>query len=103
MGSCQRISSWLGGSEENEPRFFRLKNLALSSTANQKFRNSTNHQSPRQLKYRHKCCKKQDSILMKNCVFSDAILPFCVPKMKLSTLKTKVDLTSPFMASQLSE
>ena len=41
--------------------------------------------------------QKQDSILKKrNCVFSDAILPFCVPKMKLSTLKTKVDLTSPF-------
>jgi len=84
--SCQRISSWLGGSEENEPRFFRLKNLpALSSTANQKFRNSTNHQSPRQLKYRQ-MLQKQTRFWRINCVFSDAILPFCVPKMKKKLL-----------------
>jgi hypothetical protein len=52
--------------------------------------------------------QKQTRFWRRNCVFSDAILPFCVPKMKKITLKTKVswfidfDLTSPFWQASYS-
>jgi hypothetical protein len=83
--SCQRISSWLGGSEESEPRFFRLKkpHRSIQYCKSKNSCNSTNHQSPRQLvKCRQNAAAKNrrnfDEKNWRFLIETPAILPFCV-------------------------